>query len=90
MQLYSPNKAAFDAAIPFLWLMAVSTTACAAVWTAVVVGEEVIRKEKKDRFSRFHGGSIIIRMKRLDRVCIGKEGSFGGRRRRPGGCRRGA
>ncbi|VAH83475.1 unnamed protein product [Triticum turgidum subsp. durum] len=40
MQLFSPNKAAFDAAIPFLWLMAVSTTACAAVWTAVVVGEE--------------------------------------------------
>uniref|UniRef100_A0A3B6EPF5 PA domain-containing protein n=1 Tax=Triticum aestivum TaxID=4565 RepID=A0A3B6EPF5_WHEAT len=40
MQLYSPNKAAFDGAIPFLWLMAVSTTACAAVWTAVVVGEE--------------------------------------------------
>lgn len=45
MQLYSPNKAAFDAAIPFLWLMAVSTTACAAVWTAVVVGEEVKKKE---------------------------------------------
>ncbi|KAE8800458.1 Signal peptide peptidase-like 3 [Hordeum vulgare] len=41
MQLYSPNKAPFDGAIPFLWLMAVSTTACAAVWTAVVVGEEV-------------------------------------------------
>ncbi|KAM0931270.1 hypothetical protein ACQ4PT_000342 [Festuca glaucescens] len=38
--MYTPTKAAFDGAIPFLWLMAVSTTACAAVWTTVVVGEE--------------------------------------------------
>ncbi|CAM0884319.1 unnamed protein product [Alopecurus aequalis] len=39
--MYTPTKAAFDGAIPFLWLMAVSTTACAAVWTTVVVGEEI-------------------------------------------------
>uniref|UniRef100_A0ACD5WLJ8 Uncharacterized protein n=1 Tax=Avena sativa TaxID=4498 RepID=A0ACD5WLJ8_AVESA len=38
--MYSPNKAPFDGAIPFLWLMAVSATACAAVWTTVVVGDE--------------------------------------------------
>jgi signal peptide peptidase-like protein 2B len=45
--MYTPTKAAFDGAIPFLWLMAVSTTACAAVWTNVVVGEEVTKQKKK-------------------------------------------
>jgi hypothetical protein len=45
--MYTPTKAAFDGAIPFLWLMAVSTTACAAVWTTVVVGEEVKQQKKK-------------------------------------------
>jgi hypothetical protein len=46
--MYTPIKAAFDGAIPFLWLMAVSTTACAAVWTTVVVGDEV-RKQSRRR-----------------------------------------
>ncbi|KAL6616602.1 hypothetical protein ACP70R_038872 [Stipagrostis hirtigluma subsp. patula] len=38
--MYAPEKPSFDGAIPFLWLMAVGTTACASVWTIVVVGEE--------------------------------------------------
>ncbi|KAL6840392.1 hypothetical protein ACP4OV_030202 [Aristida adscensionis] len=40
IRLYAPLKPSFDGAIPFLWLMAVSTTACASIWTIVVVGEE--------------------------------------------------
>jgi hypothetical protein len=47
--MYTPIKAAFDGAIPFLWLMAVSTTACAAVWTTVVVGDEVRKQKKQSR-----------------------------------------
>ncbi|KAF8664977.1 hypothetical protein HU200_054297 [Digitaria exilis] len=38
--MYAPQKPSFDGAIPFLWLMAVGTVACASVWTAAVVGEE--------------------------------------------------
>uniref|UniRef100_A0A0D9V9G3 PA domain-containing protein n=1 Tax=Leersia perrieri TaxID=77586 RepID=A0A0D9V9G3_9ORYZ len=38
--MYAPEKPTFDGAIPFLWLMAVGTTACASVWTFVVVGDE--------------------------------------------------
>ena len=45
--MYTPIKAAFDGAIPFLWLMAVSTTACAAVWTTVVVGE--VKNRRRNR-----------------------------------------
>lgn len=39
--MYAPLKPSFDGAIPFLWMMAVGTVACASVWTVVVVGEEV-------------------------------------------------
>ncbi|XP_062208703.1 signal peptide peptidase-like 3 [Phragmites australis] len=38
--MYAPEKPSFDGAIPFLWMMAVGTVACASVWTVVVVGEE--------------------------------------------------
>ncbi|XP_004971032.1 signal peptide peptidase-like 3 [Setaria italica] len=38
--MYAPQKPSFDGAIPFLWLMAVGTVACASVWTVAVVGEE--------------------------------------------------
>ncbi|KAL5221222.1 hypothetical protein ABZP36_025935 [Zizania latifolia] len=38
--MYSPEKPTFDGAIPFLWLMAVGSVACASVWTFVVVGDE--------------------------------------------------
>jgi signal peptide peptidase-like protein 2B len=39
--MYAPQKPSFDGAIPFLWMMAVGTVACASVWTVAVVGEEV-------------------------------------------------
>jgi len=39
--MYAPLKPSFDGAIPFLWMMAVGTVACASVWTVAVVGEEV-------------------------------------------------
>ncbi|CAO2181953.1 unnamed protein product [Urochloa humidicola] len=38
--MYAPQKPPFDGAIPFLWMMAVGTVACASVWTFAVVGEE--------------------------------------------------
>ncbi|CAO2167482.1 unnamed protein product [Urochloa humidicola] len=38
--MYAPKKPSFDGAIPFLWMMAVGTVACASVWTFAVVGEE--------------------------------------------------
>ncbi|OQU88099.1 hypothetical protein SORBI_3003G400000 [Sorghum bicolor] len=38
--MYAPLKPSFDGAIPFLWMMAVGTVACASVWTVAVVGEE--------------------------------------------------
>ncbi|PUZ53331.1 hypothetical protein GQ55_5G044100 [Panicum hallii var. hallii] len=38
--MYAPQKPSFDGAIPFLWMMAVGTVACASVWTVAVVGEE--------------------------------------------------
>ncbi|KAK3162822.1 hypothetical protein QOZ80_1BG0094260 [Eleusine coracana subsp. coracana] len=38
--LYAPEKPTYDGAIPFLWMMAVGTVACASVWTIAVVGEE--------------------------------------------------
>ncbi|XP_006645218.1 signal peptide peptidase-like 3 [Oryza brachyantha] len=38
--MYAPEKPTFDGAIPLLWLMAVGTTACASVWSFVVVGDE--------------------------------------------------
>ncbi|KAL5229259.1 hypothetical protein ABZP36_017524 [Zizania latifolia] len=40
IQMFSPEKPAFDGAIPFLWLMAVGTVACASVWTFIIVGNE--------------------------------------------------
>lgn len=70
--LYSPTKGPFDGAIPFLWLMAVSITACAAVWTVVVVGEEVNKKEKTeyihshvDCISRF-----LLNQSRYSLMCL--------------------
>jgi len=39
--MYAPQKPSFDGAIPFLWMMAVGTVACASVWSVAVVGEEV-------------------------------------------------
>uniref|UniRef100_A0A0E0FXI5 PA domain-containing protein n=1 Tax=Oryza nivara TaxID=4536 RepID=A0A0E0FXI5_ORYNI len=38
--MYAPEKPSFDGAIPFLWLMAVGSVACASVWSFVVVGDE--------------------------------------------------
>ncbi|TVU36068.1 hypothetical protein EJB05_17981, partial [Eragrostis curvula] len=40
MLMYAPEKPSYDGAIPFLWMMAVGTVACASVWTIAVVGEE--------------------------------------------------
>jgi hypothetical protein len=51
--MYAPQKPSFDGAIPFLWLMAVGTVACASVWTVAVVGEEVHRTHKLTTFHQF-------------------------------------
>jgi signal peptide peptidase-like protein 2B len=45
--MYAPEKPSFDGAIPFLWLMAVGSVACASVWSFVVVGDEVYQSIHK-------------------------------------------